>query len=83
MADERDQWLDMETAERLLRGEPVEAADTGDGVRVKRLSDALRELSGVTYANGTELPGEGAALAAFRRGAGGGAAVGQIGRAHV
>ncbi|WP_327234858.1 hypothetical protein OG349_13570 [Streptomyces sp. NBC_01317] len=78
MADGRDQWLDKDVAERLLRGERVEAVDGLDGVRAKRLSDTLRDMADVTYANDAELPGEAAALAAFRR-----AAAARAGRADA
>ncbi|MGW2258506.1 hypothetical protein ACWCXE_11720 [Streptomyces sp. NPDC001780] len=71
MADEHDAWLDKDAAERLLCGEPV--APTGDDRtrgRTVRLDAALRELAAdadITYANNRELPGEAAAVAAFRR----------------
>ncbi|MET9481067.1 hypothetical protein [Streptomyces sp. NPDC006638] len=87
MADGRDQWLDKDVAERLLRGERVDAVDGLDGVRAKRLSDALRDMADVTYANDAELPGEAAALAAYRRAAaaraGGSGAVGSRAGAHA
>ncbi|MEV7871361.1 hypothetical protein AB0P17_35870 [Streptomyces sp. NPDC088124] len=67
MADERDAWLDKDAAEGLLRGDPVEAPDEHARARRELLSDALRDMSAVTYANGAELPGEAAALAAFRQ----------------
>ncbi|MGW6746030.1 hypothetical protein ACWGDX_35735 [Streptomyces sp. NPDC055025] len=67
MADERDAWLDKDVAERLLRGEPVEALDEDVLARTERLAEALRNMAAVTYANDAELPGEAAALAAFRR----------------
>ncbi|MFF5564285.1 hypothetical protein ACFY7Z_04070 [Streptomyces sp. NPDC012623] len=67
MADERDAWLDKHAAERLLRGEPVAASDDEVVVRSERLGRALRDMTAVTYANDTELPGEEAALAAFRQ----------------
>ncbi|MFI6699562.1 hypothetical protein ACIBJC_11400 [Streptomyces sp. NPDC050509] len=67
MADERDAWLDKDAAERLLRGDPVEAPDEYARARRERLSGALRDMSAVTYANDEELPGEAAALAAFRQ----------------
>ncbi|MFE4060275.1 hypothetical protein ACFXP3_28950 [Streptomyces sp. NPDC059096] len=67
MADERDAWLDKDAAERLLRGEPVEAPDARALARQERLTGALRDMSAVTYANDEELPGEAAALAAFRQ----------------
>ncbi|WP_046507889.1 hypothetical protein, partial [Streptomyces odonnellii] len=67
MADERDAWLDKDAAERLLRGEPVEAMDKDVLAGSERLAGALRDIAAIAYANGTELPGEAAALAAFRR----------------
>ncbi|MFJ6184563.1 hypothetical protein [Streptomyces sp. NPDC092295] len=75
MADERDPWLDRDAAERLLRGEPVETGDEHVRARSEQLAQALRDMSAVTYANETyanetseeELPGEAAALAAFRK----------------
>ncbi|MFJ2177439.1 hypothetical protein ACIOHE_31665 [Streptomyces sp. NPDC087851] len=67
MADERDAWLDKDAAERLLRGDPVEDPDAYARARRERLSGALRDMSAVTYANDEELPGEAAALAAFRQ----------------
>lgn len=70
MADERYEWLDKEAAERLLRGEPVEAADEHARVQAARLSRALYDTSrGGThaYADEGEMPGEAAALAAFRK----------------
>ncbi|WP_066945488.1 hypothetical protein [Streptomyces lushanensis] len=69
MADERDAWLDKDAAESLLRGEPVEAVDERVLAGTERLAETLRDLAAVTYANDTELPGEAAALAAFRRAA--------------
>ncbi|MFG2996279.1 hypothetical protein [Streptomyces sp. NPDC048340] len=66
MADERNRWLDRAAAERLLRGEPaVPGADHDARVRAERLRAALGELAGPPHA-GAELPGEAAALAAFR-----------------
>ncbi len=64
MADERYQWLDEEAAERLLRGDPVDPA--GDLARppAGRLADALDAIR--TPAAEGALPGEAAALAAFR-----------------
>ncbi|MEU4494395.1 hypothetical protein AB0F96_13320 [Streptomyces sp. NPDC023998] len=70
MADERYEWLDKEAAERLLRGEPVEAADEHARAQAARLSRALYDTSrGGTqaYADEGEMPGEAAALAAFRK----------------
>ncbi|MFE7073232.1 hypothetical protein ACFU96_24420 [Streptomyces sp. NPDC057620] len=108
MADERSvfpgddptppgRWLDRDAAERLLRGEPLEAVDADIRAQADRLAEALGELGGARatgaapaaedavdavgavgapgaeYApigaagdRGAELPGEEAALAAFR-----------------
>ncbi|MFE0345831.1 hypothetical protein [Streptomyces griseoluteus] len=66
MADEHDKWLDGETSERLLRGESLETV--GPDARVP--ADRLAALLGTLAAQGApalgELPGEKAALAAFR-----------------
>ncbi|WP_052499272.1 hypothetical protein [Streptomyces vietnamensis] len=69
MADERYQWLDQEAAERLLRGEPVEALDDRARFQAERLAEALgtARVPAVPPAARTELPGEAAALAAFRK----------------
>ncbi|WP_413758730.1 hypothetical protein [Streptomyces sp. MMBL 11-3] len=80
MADERcvfpeddsrppGRWLDRDTAERLLRGEPLETADAGVRAQADRLAGALGALTATTVgtvSEGPELPGEDAALAAFR-----------------
>ncbi|MEW5660186.1 hypothetical protein ABGT92_33455, partial [Streptomyces cinereoruber] len=68
MADERYQWLDEETAERLLRGEPVDPVGPADDparLRAGHLADALDALR-APAAEAGELPGEAPALAAFR-----------------
>lgn len=67
MADERDEWLDKDTAERLLRGEPVEVAHEHARIQAEQLSRALGDLLDVANANAADTPGEAAALAAFRR----------------
>ncbi|AXL90562.1 hypothetical protein C4J65_21420 [Streptomyces sp. CB09001] len=67
MADEQDKWLDRETAEFLLRGEPLEGADPAVRDRAERLVAALGALTAPSAPNGEELPGEAAALAAFRK----------------
>ncbi|MFC8171823.1 hypothetical protein [Streptomyces sp. NPDC057325] len=64
MADERYHWLDEEAAERLLRGEPVDPADDLARLRAGRLAEALDAVR--TPVAGDPLPGETAALAAFR-----------------
>ncbi|MCX4560440.1 hypothetical protein [Streptomyces sp. 2-1] len=73
MADEQYRWLDRETAERLLRGEPLHAVDADNRDQADRLTEALEALDalGTQTAESTpadaELPGEAAALAAFRK----------------
>lgn len=68
MADERYQWLDQEAAERLLRGEPVDALDDPAYPEARRLAEALDSARTPSVQAGhAELPGEAAALAAFRR----------------
>ncbi|GAA3032128.1 hypothetical protein [Streptomyces glomeratus] len=66
MADEQYRWLDSDAAERLLRGEPLDAV--GDDARepAARLAEALAALAATTPPTSAELPGEAAALAAFR-----------------
>ncbi|MGX1672132.1 hypothetical protein [Streptomyces sp. NPDC055400] len=66
MADEHNKWLDRDAAERLLRGEPLEAVDAVTRARAARLAGTLDALA-VTRVDGGELPGEAAALAAFRK----------------
>lgn len=44
MADERYGWLDQEAAERLLRGEPVDAADDYSRLQAERLAEALENV---------------------------------------
>ncbi|MFI9047753.1 hypothetical protein [Streptomyces sp. NPDC053427] len=66
MADDRYEWLDKDAAERLLRGDPVSAPD-GDGAReLQQLLDAAAAVA-AGPAQHAELPGEAAAVAAFRR----------------
>ncbi|MGW5846811.1 hypothetical protein ACWFQ8_02400 [Streptomyces sp. NPDC055254] len=69
MADERDRWLDGAAADKLLRGEPVEPVGPAAAPRARteaaRLRAALDALAGPPPASG-ELPGEAAALAAYR-----------------
>lgn len=66
MADEHDKWLDREAAERLLRGEPLEAVAEQDAPRAARLAAALDSLTATRVGPDGELPGEDAALKAFR-----------------
>ncbi|MEU1127596.1 hypothetical protein ABZ371_29445, partial [Streptomyces sp. NPDC005899] len=71
MADEQDEWLDGSAAESLLRGDFVEPV--GDHARAgsRRLEAALRAVRTPRPSAG-ELPGEAAALAAFREARAGG-----------
>ncbi|MFF3909073.1 hypothetical protein ACFYZJ_24530 [Streptomyces sp. NPDC001848] len=66
MADEQDRWLDRDAAERLLRGEPPAAVDADARARAERLAEALTALAAAPSPAGEELPGEEAAVAAFR-----------------
>ncbi|MFF5250805.1 hypothetical protein ACFY4K_01905 [Streptomyces leeuwenhoekii] len=66
MADEQDKWLDRETAELLLRREPLDPVDPSTRERAERLAAALRALAAPPPPPTGELPGEAAALAAFR-----------------
>ncbi|MEU6809189.1 hypothetical protein ABZ920_09305 [Streptomyces sp. NPDC046831] len=66
MADEQHGWLDRETAERLLRGESPDTADATTRDQAERLAAALNALSPTSVPADVELPGEAAALAAFR-----------------
>ncbi|MFF4564381.1 hypothetical protein [Streptomyces sp. NPDC001435] len=67
MADEQYKWLDRETAEHLLRGESLEAVDAAAREQAERLAKALGALAPDATPAGAELPGEEAALAAFRK----------------
>ncbi|MFI2208880.1 hypothetical protein [Streptomyces sp. NPDC020141] len=70
MADERYEWLDQDTAERLLRGERVEAPGGPPRARAARLDRALRSVGrpGLPlHPEDGEMQGEAAALAAFRK----------------
>ncbi|MFF4348168.1 hypothetical protein [Streptomyces sp. NPDC001530] len=66
MADEQYRWLDRDAAERLLRGEPLEAVDADTRGQADRLAEALGALAVEPALSSAELPGEAAALAAFR-----------------
>ncbi|MGW6892138.1 hypothetical protein [Streptomyces sp. KS_5] len=66
MADEQYRWLDRETAERLLRGESLEAVDAADRDQAERLAKTLEALTAEPPLTSAELSGEAAALAAFR-----------------
>jgi hypothetical protein len=67
MADEQYRWLDRDAAERLLRGEPLEAVDADTRDQADRLAEALGALAVEPPPISAELPGEAAALAAFRK----------------
>ncbi|SDM99097.1 hypothetical protein SAMN04487981_103180 [Streptomyces sp. cf386] len=66
MADEQYRWLDRETAERLLRGESLEAVDAAHRDQAEQLAKTLEALTAEPPLSSAELPGEDAALAAFR-----------------
>ncbi|MGD6743719.1 hypothetical protein ACOKM3_17950 [Streptomyces sp. BH106] len=65
MADEQDKWLNRDAADRLLRGE-APAVSGDDAPRADRLTAALHALAEVPAGADGELPGEDAALKAFR-----------------
>ncbi|WP_093799418.1 hypothetical protein [Streptomyces sp. Wb2n-11] len=67
MADERYEWLDKGAAERLLRGEPVGPVGDRARAQAERLSSALDAVARAGGPEGGEIPGEAAALAAFRK----------------
>ncbi|MGV9250957.1 extensin [Streptomyces sp. NPDC003697] len=67
MADEQYRWLNRETAEALLRGESPDTVDAATRDQAERLAATLNALSAATVAADVELPGEAAALAAFRK----------------
>ncbi|MFI9342948.1 hypothetical protein ACIG0D_16945 [Streptomyces sp. NPDC052773] len=67
MADEQYRWLDRETAERLLRGESPDAVGADARDQAERLAEALGALAARPPLTSEELPGEAAALAAFRK----------------
>ncbi|WP_407110994.1 hypothetical protein ACE1N8_21880 [Streptomyces sp. DSM 116494] len=67
MADEQYRWLDRGTAERLLSGEPPEAADPTTRDQAERLAATLHALAAPPPSADGGLCGEAAALAAFRK----------------
>ncbi|WP_051745093.1 hypothetical protein [Streptomyces yerevanensis] len=67
MADEQYKWLDRSTAERLLRGEPLETVDADKRDQADRLARALGALTAEPPLSSDELPGEANAMAAFRK----------------
>ncbi|ROQ96261.1 hypothetical protein EDE04_2720 [Streptomyces sp. 2132.2] len=72
MADERNRWLDKAAAERVLRGGPaVPGGDPSARAAEARLRTALELLAAPQACAGAELPGEAAAVAAFRAARGG------------
>ncbi|MGW5476060.1 hypothetical protein [Streptomyces sp. NPDC004008] len=66
MADEQYRWLNGDAAERLLRGEPLDAIDDDAQEQAARLAETLASLAVTPPLTSEELPGEAAALAAFR-----------------
>ncbi|GAA2640603.1 hypothetical protein [Streptomyces vastus] len=67
MADEQYKWLDRSTAERLLRGEPLETVDADKRDQADRIVRALGALTAEPPLSSAELPGEANAMAAFRK----------------
>jgi hypothetical protein len=67
MADEQYRWLDRETAERLLSGEPPGAVEGAGREQAEDLARTLGALSAKPPLTSDELPGEAAAVAAFRK----------------
>ncbi|MET9799459.1 hypothetical protein [Streptomyces sp. NPDC006368] len=63
MADERDEWLDQDAAERLLRGEPVDPVDGHAREQARRLTEALEAVRAEGLASGkTRVERSGEAL---------------------
>ncbi len=86
MADERNEWLDGKAAEQLLRGEPVEVLDEHARAQAARLLRALNQASGPevpVHPEDGEMPGEAAALAAFRKARADGAAGESLGTVRL
>ncbi|TDU76415.1 hypothetical protein [Streptomyces sp. KS 21] len=84
MADERNRWLDKAAAERVLRGGPAApGADRRAQEAEARLRAALDMLAAPQPPAGVELPGEAAAVAAFRAAHGGAVAGGASGVASA
>ncbi|MGW7067728.1 hypothetical protein ACWGII_18210 [Streptomyces sp. NPDC054855] len=86
MADEDYRWLDRDTAERLLSGESIDGTDPHTQEQAARLAEALAALAADDRAGSVvpadvsaELPGEAAALAAFREARGPRAASTRVG----
>ncbi|MER7463932.1 hypothetical protein [Streptomyces sp. NPDC097981] len=84
MADERNRWLDEAAAERVLRGgQAAPGADRRAREAEARLRAALDMLAAPQPVAGVELPGEAAAVAAFRAARGGAAAPGAPGASEM
>ncbi|MFI9628765.1 hypothetical protein [Streptomyces sp. NPDC052042] len=66
MADERYEWLDKDAAEKLLRGEPAASLDGRPDTGAEELAAVLEAAARNARPATGELPGEAAALAAFR-----------------
>ncbi|MEU6732025.1 hypothetical protein ABZ929_02285 [Streptomyces physcomitrii] len=66
MADEQYEWLSPEAVERLLCGEALGNVDDHARAQAERLARTLSALTPADLGAGGELPGEEAALAAFR-----------------
>ncbi|WP_051094934.1 hypothetical protein [Streptomyces sp. LaPpAH-108] len=66
MADEHDEWLDLETSERLLNGEPPRSSAAQVPDEVTRVASLLADLAASAAPAKDELPGEDVVLAAFR-----------------
>lgn len=69
--DDPYRWLDRAAAERLLSGEPLEASLESAGPEARDQADLLAKTLGALSVDippgSAELPGEAAALAAFRK----------------
>ncbi|WP_406383423.1 hypothetical protein [Streptomyces sp. NBC_01618] len=66
MADEHYEWLDKDAAERLLSREPVDSVGGHSCTEAEMLAAALDAAARAARPATGELPGEAAALAAFR-----------------
>ncbi|MER5279986.1 hypothetical protein ABT025_30200 [Streptomyces sp. NPDC002809] len=66
MADEQHEWLDKAAAEKMLHRQPVDPADGRLRQDAERLAAALDVVARSARPATGELPGEAAALAAFR-----------------
>ncbi|WP_187285285.1 hypothetical protein [Streptomyces sp. OR43] len=66
MADEQHEWLDKEAAEKMLRRAPVDPSDGPPRNEAERLAAVLDAVARTARPATGELPGEAAALTAFR-----------------